>query len=138
MRHIYIKQVISLILCFTTYCDINAQVKTKIFNQGIPAQLTPINKSIIPEKIITPPVEFIKLLSLGKAKPENPIEYSNKFAIPVKIDLDILVNAKEIEEKNTTTFAITINAEKALNISLQFNKFFLSEHSVLSIYTQTN
>lgn len=134
MGHIYIKQIISLIICFTTYCNINAQVKTKIFNQGIPAQLTPINKSIIPEKIITAPVEFIKLLS--RVKPENPVEYSNKFAIPVKIDLDILANAKEIEEKNTTTFAITINAEKVLNISLQFNNFFLSEHSVLSIYTE--
>lgn len=133
MRHIYFKTTTFLIFCFAIFNNINGQVKTKIFNEGIPTQFIPVNKSIIPEKVVAAPVEFLSVLNQPKS--DNPIEYSNKFAVPEDIDLDIIANAKKIQENNITTFAITINAEKALNISLQFNKFFLSEHSVLSIYT---
>ena len=136
MQQINFKVIISLLLCLGIIINSKAQVKTKIFNEGIPAQSISINKLLIPEKVIAAPIEFTQLLNQTQSKTKNQIEYSNRFAVPVEVDLDVLANAKVTEENGITTFALTINAKKALNISLQFNKFLLSEHSVLSIYTQ--
>ena len=47
-----------------------------------------------------------------------------------------MIEAKLIEEKDFTTYALTIHAVGALNMSLEFKDFILSKNSVLSIYTQ--
>lgn len=138
MQQINFKVIISLLLCLGIIINSKAQVKTKIFNEGIPAQSISINKLLIPEKVIAAPIEFTQLLNQTQSKTKNQIEYSNRFAVPVEVDLDVLANAKVTEENGITTFALTINAKKALNISLQFNKFLLSEHSVLAFIPKMN
>ncbi len=90
MQKIQIKVIISLLLCVGIISNINAQVKTKIFGAGIPPQLIPINKLSISEKIISAPLEFTQSLNQTKSKTENQIEYVNRFAIPVDVDLDVL------------------------------------------------
>lgn len=109
-----------------------AQIRTKIFPQGIPANRIAVQSDNVPIKILKAPNE---LLQLQKSN-EIPIEYSNRFAISKLVDFNFLAEAKMIEEKGFTTYVLTIHAEKALNISLEFKEFLLSENSFLSIYTQ--
>lgn len=49
--------------CIAICSNINAQVKTKIFNEGIAPKFIPVNKSIIPEKVIAASVEFLIIKS---------------------------------------------------------------------------
>lgn len=134
MPQLRISLVITLLLCFGLISNINSQVRTRIFNNGIPTQLFPIQKSVIPQKVIAEPSGFKKLLNNSQIKTENQTEYFDKFAVPVDLNLDLLLNAKITEEEGITIFAISVNAQNALNISLQFNKFKLSHNSLLSIY----
>jgi len=110
MRHILINVIISLLLCVGTMSNSKSQVKTKIFNEGIPDKFIPIHKLIIPEKVIIEPTQFTGLLNQTQLKTENLKEYSNRFAVPAEVDLDVLANAKVTEEKGITTFALTIHA----------------------------
>lgn len=135
MPQLRISLFITLLLCFGLIGNINSQVRTRIFNNGIPTQLFPIEKSVIPQKVIGEPSGFKKLLNNAQIKKENQTEYFDKFAVPVDLNLDLLLNAKITEEEGITIFAISVNAQNALNISLQFNKFKLSQNSLLSIYS---
>lgn len=137
MRHIYIKVLVLLFLCVGIVVNSKSQVKTKIFTEEIPPHFIPYSSTlVIPEKLITEPIELAKLLNRTQSKAEVTKEYSNRFAIPVEVDLNVLTTANATEENGITTFALIVIAKKALNISIQFNKFLLTEHSVLSIYTK--
>ncbi len=50
MRQINFKVITSLLLCVGIICNSNAQVKTKIFNEGIPDQSIPINQFLFLKK----------------------------------------------------------------------------------------
>lgn len=135
MQKMYFKVITLLLLCVGIIINSKAQVKTKIFKEVIPTQLIPVSKMLIPEKVISAPLGFTQLLKKTESMTEKYTEYINLFAVPAEVDLDVLANANVTEENGVTTFALKINAEKALNISLQFNKFILPENSILSIYT---
>jgi len=49
----YFKVITLLLLCVGIIINCKAQVKTKIFKEEIPTQLIPINKMLIPEKVIS-------------------------------------------------------------------------------------
>jgi hypothetical protein len=58
MPQLRISLVITLLLCFGLISNINSQVRTRIFNNGIPKQLFPIEKSVIPQTVIAEPSGF--------------------------------------------------------------------------------
>lgn len=113
----------------------NAQVKTKIFIEGIPSSLKSTKTSGIQEKIIAMPAGFQEALNEINTD-KNSTDYSNSFALSKSVNLDFIKNATVIKDIRFTTYLMTINAEKARNISLQFSKFFLPQNSILSIYNQ--
>jgi hypothetical protein len=82
MRQINFKVIISLLLCIGIISNINAQVRTKIFNDGIPGPLIPINKRSIREKVISAPIEFTQSLNKAQSKTEKQTQYVNRFAVP--------------------------------------------------------
>lgn len=135
MLQLRISLVITLLLCFGLISNINSQVRTRIFNNGIPTKFFPIQKSVIPQKVIAEPSGFEKLLNSSQTKTENQTEYFDKFAVPVELHLDLLLNAKITEEEGITIFALSVKAQNALNVSMQFDIFKLSPNSLLSIYT---
>ena len=63
-------------------------------------------------------------------------EYKNKFAYPVNVQIDLFSTASIIEEEGFITYALSVKAKNALNISIQFNEFYLSPNALLSIYTK--
>lgn len=115
--------------------QIKAQVKTKAFYKGIPSEMIMNQDSITNEINIPAPENFSDLLKKGNAQNDISNEYLYKFALPVKVDIDILKEAKVFQSDNFSTYAIRINAQNALNISLSFSEFVLSKNSILSIYT---
>lgn len=113
----------------------NAQIRTKIFNDSIPSSLIAAKASGIPEKIIPMPDGFLEALNEIKTNKKST-DYSNSFALSKSISLDVMSNATVTEDKGFTIYIMTINAEKARNVSLQFSKFFLPKNSILKIYNQ--
>jgi|GEM_PF-6670443 len=63
MQKMYFKVITLLLLCVGIIINCKAQVKTKIFKEEIPTQLIPINKMLIPEKVISAPLKFTQLLN---------------------------------------------------------------------------
>lgn len=114
----------------------NAQVKTKIFSEGVPPNLIPANTIQPNEKIVTAPIEFEKLKNQEKNSAGISTDYKNRFAFPVRVDIDVLATAKVTEQKDFTIFTLSIKAQNALNISVQFVEFYLSPNALLSIYTK--
>jgi hypothetical protein len=112
-----------ILIAFTSISVLtsSAQIKTKIFPQGIPANKITVQPDKASIKIIEAPTELIELQKSDKLS----TEYSNRFAIVKTVDLDFLVAAKGTEDKGFATYALTVQAEKALNISLEFKEFLL-------------
>src|SRR5690606_21246027 len=124
----------TLFLLFFIHVKVNAQVKTKIYFTGVPQTI--ISKLLANDKelkIIAPP-NFENLLN-NKQGLENAIEYKNKFAKSVKVEIDFIKTAFREEQNGNIIYTLTLNAENALNISLQFDEFKLSNNSFLSIFT---
>lgn len=71
----------------------NAQIKTKIFPQGVPESKMEVKMEKIPIKILNPPKEFLDIQKSEK----TPTEYSNRFAIAKTVNLDFLAEAKLVE-----------------------------------------
>lgn len=123
-------------MCFLFLVNsIEAQVKTKIFFNEIPKSKLNIDLDIVVEKKIAAPAIFAKLLAAGFSDTENTKEYKNKFALPVKVDIDFISTANHNEVGDEIIYSLTLNAESALNITCQFEKFKLSKNAVLSIFT---
>ncbi|MFT3747918.1 MAG: serine protease [Agriterribacter sp.] len=109
-----------------------AQVKTKIYDKEIPSSLIKKGENLVALRISAPDKLAEKKVSEGKSQ----ANYSNQFAISKTVDIDILKQAKIIEDNGNTIYSLLILAEDALNISVQFSKFILSKNTVLSIYTK--
>ncbi len=109
----------------------SAQVKTKIFREGIPKQLFPVHGQIAKKIEFSPPNTFRTL----KAKNINKDDKNNKFAVSLITDVDFFLNASQNNEGGFSIYVLNIMAKEAINLSLEFGDFFLSENSILSIYT---
>lgn len=131
---IILSTIATLFLLFFIQVKVNAQVKTKIYFTGVPQ--TKISKLLANDKElkITAPPNFENLLN-NKQVLENAIEYKNKFAKSVKVEIDFIKTAFREEQNGNIIYTLTLNAENALNISLQFDEFKLSNNSFLSIFT---
>lgn len=128
------KRLLAMIVISAITSTANAQVKTKIFPQGIPSARIALKTQQIPVKLVEAPAELDGLLK--DHEKDNPTEYGNQFAVSKKVDLDVLANASATEENGMVTFVLALEAQKALNMSVQFSDFVLSENTVLSIYTE--
>src|SRR5690242_15755821 len=92
----------------------DAQVKTKIFPQGIPSARIALKTQQIPVKLVEAPAELDGLLK--DHEKDNPTEYGNRFAVSKKVDFDVLANAATTEENGMVTFVLDLEAQKALNM----------------------
>lgn len=113
--------------------QIIAQVRTKIYPEGLPEIIT---KKHIPynEVSVNAPINFETLLKRG-SDIENSAEFKTRFAEIVDVDYEMLAIAKLSSFSENSVYAMKIVGQKALNLSLQFNEFNLSPNAVLSIYT---
>lgn len=135
MKNKFIKLIAAFFTVFTILNTSNAQVKTKVFYEQIPLKLLPVSKTIEQRKNIKAPAEFyvlkLKAEEMGINNPEDI-----RFAYSVLADIDFLKEAKMIEENGIQVYSLTLIAEGALNLSVQFNQFKLSANSSLAIYTK--
>lgn len=131
------KNIFSIIFAFITVIQLNltAQVRTKIFETGVPENLLPLKAALRNEYIISAPLGFEKLILLQNGGTNNP-EFNNRFASPVDVNFDVLELAKTIITDVDLTYYLSIKAENALNVSVQFKEFKLSPQAVLKIYTK--
>jgi len=130
---IYTKLVVAILIVVNL--SAYSQVKTKIFEAGVPNTLIPAKDIPRNERSITAPVEFEKLKNLVKTGKEVTTDYKYSFALPVNVDIDVLTAAKVIEKDSLIVYVLTIKAYSALNVSVHFNEFYLSPNALLSIYT---
>jgi hypothetical protein len=130
---IYTKLVVAILIVVNL--SAYSQVKTKIFEAGVPSTLIPAKDIPRNERSITAPVEFENLKNLVKTGKEVTTDYKYSFALPVNVDIDVLKAAKVIEKDSFIVYALTIKAYSALNVSVHFNEFYLSPNALLSIYT---
>lgn len=108
---------------------IPAQVKTKVFADGIPASMLPVRD--IPRIItINEPADATRRTQQEPGRGE----FNSEFAVPVPVDIDLLESAAFNINDNGAEYTLTVKAVNALNLSVQFSKFQLSENAVLSIY----
>ncbi|MBE7172850.1 MAG: trypsin-like peptidase domain-containing protein [Williamsia sp.] len=136
MKHIYNLMLILSALALSLMHTATGQVKTKIFQDEIPLTLLPQRQQNATLRIIKAPAEFEKLKAIESSKGNPQQQYDNRFAYPVNVTLDLIGMGKVIEEKNTVVYLLTLQAENAFNISVQFNEFRLSPNAILSIYTR--
>lgn len=130
----------AIICCFRNFVLIflllaaqitSGQVRTKIFREGIPQDLLPAKR--VNEKVIvtTPPEDFFTFRNKNGVQDDG----SNRFASSVRTSIDFLSEATQSIENNFKVYALTLKANEALNISLEFSSFVISKNSILSIYT---
>ncbi|ATL47062.1 hypothetical protein COR50_07610 [Chitinophaga caeni] len=130
MKHLYFTTL--LLICCACTLGSFAQVRTKIFKDGIPSKMLSIDSRNIGETKVNAPSIFNSLLN--KAPDDSyPLEYINKFAVPVAVNIDMLSQAKSQNKGDTLVYILKLNAADARNTSLRFGKFHLSEHAILSI-----
>lgn len=115
---------------FTSFS--HAQVKTRIFPQGLPAARKAVKK--IPVTTLEAPPDLNKLLKAQAG--DVPLEYVNRFAVSKQVDIDVLSTAAASEENGFITYDLALAAKGAKNISVDFKSFILPENAVLSIYTR--
>lgn len=109
---------------------VSAQVKTKIFNDKIPSEKLPFDKTIDIITSLNPPTEFLDL------KNGTKLDKDNRFAYSVFTDIDFISQAGIYNEGQFNIYSMKIIANEALNISLEFDDFFLAEDAILSIYSE--
>jgi lysyl endopeptidase len=131
-KHFYFNliAVVLTLVCVNTY----AQVKTKIFDGGVPSSLIPASEVPRSQRTVVAPVEFGNLRAQGDA--DKSTDFKNRFALPVDVDIDILTTANITERKDFIVYAFSLVAQNARNVSLKFSEFNLSAGAVLSIYTR--
>lgn len=109
-----------------------SQVRTKIFKDSIPVSLKPMQ--IYPkETVITEPADLSNRKNKAKYI-SNKLNYDNSFALSKPVDIDLVRSAAIKKESGFIYYSLTLKAENALNVSLHFNRFFLSKNAVLSLY----
>lgn len=133
MKAILFSTIVTIVLILLFDC-VSAQVKTKIYYEGIPKEKLVNALKNEKEVSITPPEDFKKLLA-GERVGDNNGEYKNTFAIPVKLNVNVLEQSNKIRDNRFVTYYLSLTVYQALNLSLQFNDFLLSDNSILSIFT---
>lgn len=106
-----------------------AQVKTKVFPENIPAAMLPAHNI---SRIITidEPAGAIQRV---QQQPGSGA-FNSEFAVPVPLDINLVASAESVVNGNDIVYTLALKATNALNLSVQFSQFHLSEHTVLSIY----
>lgn len=117
------------VLFITSAKNLYAQVKTKIFSTGIPETMLPAHNITRIVTIHEPPG-----ISQRSQQEEGRNEYNTEFAVPVAVDIDVLPAAELSINEGIAEYKLGIHAVNALNLSVQFSRFKLSQHAVLSIY----
>lgn len=136
MKQILINRYVPILICAIISINLFGQVKTRIYDNGIPSNLLPTKSLTVNELEIKAPAELDNLLQSSKGEVNKSIEYDNKFALPQSVNINFLRSANFFEDKYTLIYSLTVRAEKAINISTQFKEFKLSPNAVLSIYTE--
>ena len=117
--------------------NVNAQVRTKTFANGIPNYLIPVKPGIGKTKTLQPPPEFYKLKQQADVNEDNKDKAKlPRYSLPSSVDIDILKEAIHKDSNGLSTYSLTITAAGALSLSLKFSQFILSPNSLLSIYNQ--
>ncbi|MDP3915860.1 MAG: T9SS type A sorting domain-containing protein [Bacteroidota bacterium] len=135
MKKVIFYSILSTVCCILLHLNISAQVKTKIYFESIPQEKTSAAIAKGTEMKIIAPAIFGKLLRNEVIEDVDLTEYKNKFAVAVKLDIDFIKAANRWEENGFVMHSLSLNAENALNVSVQFSEFSLSENSTLSIFT---
>ncbi len=124
---------ITLAVCLFCRQQAFTQVKTKIFDNGIPASMS--RASYQKNEVHTPAPANLETLKKSRGESESAAEYKNRFAVPVAVDYDLLQMAKQSAGDDGVIYSLKLVADKALNLSLAFSEFELSPNAVLSIAT---
>jgi len=134
MRKILFNSIIITACSIMLIVNVNAQVRTKIyFDKFSNTKISDLIQKGREIKIPAPPT-FEKLLQNEITEDVNLREYKNRFALPVNVNIDFFKTANRWEENGLIKYSLSLNAEDALNISIQFNEFLLSKNSILSIF----
>jgi hypothetical protein len=130
----YFFKAVAVSFFLALYVDANSQVKVKIFSESIPSEMIPAKGLISKNMVVTPPVGFEKLKR--EAESNDKAGGVNRFALSSEVDIDLLSQSAFSESNGLLIYFLTIKSPAALTLSIQFNKFQLSENSLLSIYTK--
>lgn len=132
IKHIYtfLVTVVLTLVCINIY----AQIKTRIFDGGVPSALIPANEVQQNQRILAAPIELSNLRNQGDSGAGS--DYKYRFALPVGVDIDVITVARITEQKKFLVYSFSVVAQNARNVSLQFNEFNLSPGAVLSIFTK--
>ena len=136
MKKISLIKSVTLLLCIFLSTYLTAQVKTRIYDNGIPSNILPLKSTNVIELTIKAPKELNELLESKTGEADKSTEYDNKFAIAQSVKINFLTASEIIEDENYLLYYLSIKAEKALNVSAQFQDFKLSQNAILSIYTK--
>lgn len=131
--HCFLKKIIATVIVSCFFHCTNAQVKTKIFTETIPSHFLPIRGLVSRCIVLNPPSRFKELKR--EAETDENVGGRERFALSSLVNIDLLTEARLFESNGSSTYFLTIKAPAAHNISIQFSNFFLSENSLLSIYT---
>ncbi|MCO5247831.1 MAG: serine protease [Chitinophagales bacterium] len=123
-------QIISVLIFMLLSLNIKAQVKTRVYQTNIPENLFPTLRTISKEIILDAPKEFKSLRS--KEKDDN----DNRFAVSLANNINLIEQAEKFEDENYKVYILKVVAKDALNISLEFGNFYLSENAILAIYNE--
>jgi hypothetical protein len=104
-----LKYIISIVAFVLISINSFGQVKTKIYDNGIPSNLLPIKSGLVNELMVKAPVGLDNLLKDSKID-SAVIEYGNSFALPKPVNINFLSTSKMIEDKGTLIYYLTINA----------------------------
>lgn len=124
----------AFLLCLLISVSVSAQLKTRIYEEGIPISASKMSVNRAAAYTIPEPTLFNRLLKEKTDFSGDAKEYKDKFAMPVPVNISLLKEAVRWEEKNTVYYALSVVAERALNLALQFDKFHLSPNARLSIF----
>lgn len=128
------KKIIPMVLFVLFATTTRAQVKTKIYETGLPnSRITNTTARAAAYKVEAPTV-FEKLISNPMSNDVDAREYKDKFAVPIDVNIDMIKTATQWEEDGFMMYALSLKAGKAVNLSAQFSKFFLTENAILSIF----
>jgi lysyl endopeptidase len=124
------KITLPFLLLITVCLTIKAQVKTKVFYSEIPTIYKSSLREIPKTYTIKPSEEFFHLKNVKNINEEI------QFATKVQTNINFLKEANLEKENDSLKYSISLIAEDALNISLQFSKFKLPKGALLSIYSK--
>ena len=105
MKQILMNRYLLILIYVLISINSIGQVKTRIYDNGIPSILLPKKSAIVNELVIKAPTELNNfLLQSSKAEVSKSIEYDNKFALPQSVNINFLSSAKEDEDNDAPSW----------------------------------